>query len=252
MCLLCDMAEAGLTRRHLLKTGAALACTAGAMTMAPLAMAPLMMAPSPAAAKEAAKPAPLPPDEALRRLTAGNARYVANTSHNRDYSVGRAARARAQSPFAGIVSCADSRVAPEILFDQGPGELFIVRLAGNFVNDDGLASLEYGVTVLNIPLILVLGHTGCGAIGATIKTIQDGAQLPGHLPVLVEALKPGVQAAMAGKPADLMAEATAENVRHNVRRLAGAEPIVAPLVAERRVRIAGGIYDIATGKVTLL
>ncbi|CAO3431254.1 carbonic anhydrase [Azospirillum endophyticum] len=243
MCLLCEMAGSELTRRHLIKTGGVLAGTAGALALAPF----------PVAAKEKEKPAPAPtPDEALRRLTAGNARYVANTSRNRDHSAGRAARARAQFPFAGIVSCADSRVSPEILFDQGPGELFIVRVAGNFVNDDGLASLEYGVKVLNIPLILVLGHTGCGAIGATIKTIQDGMQLPGHLPVLIDALKPGVEAAMARKPADLMAEATAENVRHNVRRLAAAEPILSPLAADGRVKIVGGVYDIATGKVVLL
>ncbi|BAI75793.1 carbonic anhydrase (plasmid) [Azospirillum sp. B510] len=248
MCLLCETAEAGLSRRHLLRTGAALAGTAGALTMAPLA----------ATAKEAAKdkaappPPPLSPDKALRRLTAGNARYAANTARNRDYSVGRAARAAAQFPFAAIVSCADSRVSPEILFDQGPGDLFVVRVAGNFVNDDGLASLEYGVKMLNIPLILVLGHSGCGAIGATIKAIQDGAQLPGHLPGLVDALKPGVEAAIARKPADLMAEATMENVRHNVRRLADAQPIVAPMVADSRVRIVGGLYDIATGKVGLL
>ncbi|MBK1839052.1 carbonic anhydrase [Azospirillum sp. YIM B02556] len=247
MCLLCEMAGSELTRRHLIKTGGVLAGTVGTLAGA-LALAPL-----PVAAKEKEKPAaPLTPDEALRRLTAGNARYAANTSRNRDHSAGRAARAQSQHPFAGIVSCADSRVAPEILFDQGPGELFIVRVAGNFVNDDGLASLEYGVKVLNIPLILVLGHTGCGAIGATIKTIRDGTQLPGHLPVLIDALKPGVEAAMARKPADLMAEATAENVRHNVRRLAEAEPILSPLAADGRMKVVGGVYDIATGKVALL
>ena len=167
-------------------------------------------------------------------------------------SAGRAARSRAQFPIAGIVSCADARVAPELLFDQGPGELFIVRVAGNFINDDGLASLEYGVKFLNVPVILVLGHSGCGAIGATIKAIQDKAELPGHLPELVASLKPGVEAAIARKPADLLAEATAENVRHNVKRLAGAAPIVSALVDAKRVRIAGGVYDIATGKVALL
>lgn len=243
MCLLCETAGVGLSRRHLFKTGAALAGSVGALTVPSL----------PAWAKDSA-PAPnaIAPDEALRRLMKGNARYAANTSRNKDYSVGRAARSRAQFPIAGIVSCADARVAPELLFDQGPGELFIVRVAGNFVNDDGLASLEYGVKFLNVPVILVLGHSGCGAIGATIKAIQDKAELPGHLPELVASLKPGVEAAIARKPADLLAEATAENVRHNVKRLAGAEPIVSELVDAKRVRIAGGVYDIATGKVTLL
>ncbi|PWC34744.1 carbonic anhydrase [Azospirillum sp. TSO35-2] len=240
---MCETAAGGLSRRHLFRTGAALAASAGALTMPSV----------PALAKEAAPAAnAIAPDKALQRLLAGNARYVANVSRNKDFSAGRMARARAQFPIAGIVSCADSRVAPELVFDQGPGELFIVRVAGNFVNDDGLASLEYGVKFLNMPLILVLGHSGCGAVSATIKAIQDKAELPGHLPALVDALKPGVEAAIARNPANLLAEATAENVRHNVRRLGQAEPIVSALVAEKRVRVVGGVYDIATGKVTLL
>src|SRR3546814_17031395 len=97
----------------------------------------------------------------------------------------RAARAQAQYPIASILVCADSRVAPELLFDQAPGELFVTRVAGNFVNDDGLASLEYGVKFLGIPLIVVLGHSGCGAVGATIKVVQETAALPGHPPGLV-------------------------------------------------------------------
>lgn len=111
---------------------------------------------------------PATPDEALRRLKDGNARYVSNTEINTDHSVGRAIRAGGQAPFAAIVSCADSRVAPELIFDQGPGDLFVIRVAGNFVNEDGLASLEYGALVLGIKTIIVLGHSSCGAVEATI------------------------------------------------------------------------------------
>ena len=110
--------------------------------------------------------------------------HAANLSTNRDPSAGRIARAAAQYPFAAIVSCADSRVVPEFAFDQGPGELFVVRVAGNVVDDDGLATLEYGVKALGVPLIVVLGHSGCGAVAATIKVVKEGVTLPGHLPGL--------------------------------------------------------------------
>lgn len=106
------------------------------------------------------------PDAALERLMAGNARYAANAMQRQDFSAGRAARVTAQFPIAAILSCSDSRVAPELAFDQGPGDLFIVRLAGNFVDDDGLASLEYAVKFLGVPLLMVLGHTNCGAVAA--------------------------------------------------------------------------------------
>src|SRR3712207_3984048 len=108
-------------------------------------------------------------------------------------SAGRVARAAVQYPFAAILSCADSRVSPELAFDQGPGELFVVRLAGNFVNDDGLASLEYGTRFLGVPLVMILGHSNCGAVSATIKVLQEGAALPGHLPELVNSIKPAVE-----------------------------------------------------------
>jgi carbonic anhydrase len=113
----------------------------------------------------------------------GNARYVAKKPAHRDFSAGRAARTRSQYPVAAILSCADSRVAPEFAFDQGPGDLFVVRLAGNFANDDGLASLEYAVKFLGVPLVMVLGHANCGAIGAAIKVVDDNAELPDICPV---------------------------------------------------------------------
>jgi carbonic anhydrase len=207
---------------------------------------------SAAAAETPAAPNSIPPDEALKRLMDGNARYAGNTSTNIDYSAGRAARAQGQYPFASIVSCSDSRVAPEILFDQGPGELFIVRVAGNFVNEDGLASLEYGALVLGSPLILVLGHTSCGAVDATIKVVKEGNKLPGHLPSLVDAIRPSVEAAIAEKPTDLLAAATIENVRDNVEYLKKDQPVLSDMMKSGKVNVVGGIYELATGKVSLI
>lgn len=195
---------------------------------------------------------PVVGDEALKRLTEGNARYAANQPKERDFSAGRAARAKSQYPFASILSCADSRVAPELAFDQGPGDLFVVRVAGNFVNEDGLASLEYGAQVLGSQLILVLGHTSCGAVSATIDVVKNNTKLPGHLPSLIGAIRPAVLEAQKEAPADLLKAATIANVRFNVESLKRAKPILAQRMAEKKLVVAGGVYDLATGKVELV
>ncbi len=134
------------------------------------------------------------PAAALDRLMKGNARYVEGVSRRHDFKSEREALVGGQNPFASILSCADSRIAPEYAFDSGRGDLFVCRVAGNFANDDTVASLEYGVAVLNSPLILVLGHDSCGAVDATIKSLKDNTTLPGHLPSLVNALAPAVKA----------------------------------------------------------
>jgi carbonic anhydrase len=201
---------------------------------------------------EQPKPNAIGADAALRRLMEGNARYVANKPAHRDFSAGRAARTRSQYPIAAVLSCADSRVAPEFGFDQGPGDLFVVRLAGNFANDDGLASLEFAVKFLGVPLVMVLGHSNCGAIGAAIKAVEDNAELPGHLPGLVQSLKPAVDAAKAKSPHDLLAAAITENVALNVKRLETAQRLLANFAKTNTVKIVGGVYDLATGKIGLL
>ncbi|MFH1343810.1 MAG: carbonic anhydrase [Pseudomonadota bacterium] len=239
MCEQCNNDVPNFSRRSLFGLG--LAATVAAATFPALPAWSKTTSPAPNA---------ISPDEALKRLQEGNARYAANTSRNKDFSAGRAARASAQYPFASIVSCADSRLAPELAFDQGLGELFVVRVAGNFTNEDGLASLEYGSVVLGVPLILVLGHSNCGAVNATIKSVKEGTTLPGHLPSLINAIRPAVVAAEAKKPADLLAEATAENVRLNVKYLQTAKPLLADLVAAGKLKVAGAVYDIATGKIT--
>ncbi|SDU07243.1 carbonic anhydrase [Stappia sp. ES.058] len=241
---MCDNHSFDVSRRGLLGLGAAAASTA---------FAGGFVLPGRALAEETpAAPNDIGPDEAMKRLNDGNARYVSNTPANADFSAGRAARAGAQYPFAGLLSCADSRVSPELVFDQGPGELFVMRVAGNFVDVSGLASIEFGVAALGIPLLVVLGHSNCGAISATIDVIENGTELPGHLPELVNALKPGVEMALAEKPANPLDAATRQNVLYNVEKLKAATPIVADAVAAGRVKVVGGVYDIATGKVEFL
>lgn len=191
-------------------------------------------------------------DAALQRLVQGNARYVSGQSTQRDFSVGRVARTRGQKPFAAILGCADSRVSPELAFDQGPGDLFVVRLAGNFLNDDALASLEYAIKVLEVPLIMVLGHTSCGAVSASIKVLQEKARLPGKLPSLAEAIRPAVEGAARRQPADLLAASTVQNVRYGVARLATSAPILAEMTQRGALKVVGGVYDLATGKVGLV
>ncbi|WP_458790869.1 carbonic anhydrase [Yoonia sp. MH D7] len=195
---------------------------------------------------------PVSPDEALQRLIDGNARYVANAAINTDYSVGRAARAKGQQPFAAVVCCSDSRVAPELLFDQGPGALFVVRVAGNFINEDGLASLEFGAAILGLKLIVVLGHSSCGAVRATISSIEDKALPPGHLPSLVNAIRPAVYDAMTDNPEDLLVAATARNAEINAKRAQTEGPILSELHEAGILKSAAGVYEITTGKVTFL
>ena len=155
--------------------------------------------PLPHALAQIAKAPPKPenvlsPDAALQRLMQGNARYVDGVSKRHDFSHEREPLRTGQNPFAGILSCADSRIAPEYCFDTARGDIFVCRVAGNFASAEIVASLEYAVQVLKTPLVLVLGHDACGAVDATIKSIKDGTALPGHLPTLVAAISPAVKA----------------------------------------------------------
>jgi carbonic anhydrase len=195
---------------------------------------------------------PVTPDEAMKRLVDGNARYVAGTPQQADYSAGRLKRATGQQPFAAIVACSDSRVVPELVFDQGPGELFIVRVAGNFIDENGLASLEFATAVLGVKLILVLGHASCGAVQATITSIKDNTLPPGHLPSLVNAIRPAVYDAMRSNPADLLAAASDMNVKMNAKLAQTAAPILSERAAAGQLKSAAAMYDIGTGKVNFL
>jgi carbonic anhydrase len=207
------------------------------------------LAPWRALADAAAPQNAISPEAALQRLIDGNARYVAGRSEARDYAAGRAATAKAQYPIAAILGCADSRVAPETVFDQGLGDLFVVRIAGNYLNPDSLASLEFAVAVTKVPLILVLGHSSCGAVKATVAEITAPQSLPGHIGDIAIALRAGVEPAVkAGGDLDA---AIGANVDYNVARIAAAQPVIAQAVAAGKVKVAGGVYDLASGKVAM-
>jgi len=203
------------------------------------------------AAAASPPPTTITGEEALQRLIAGNARYRANQTHGRDFAAGRAARVTTHRPVASVLSCSDARVGPEFIFDQGPGDLFVVRVAGNILQQEGLASLEYAAQFLGSPLIFVLGHSSCGAMDAAIKVVQDNAALPGHLPALIEQLKPAVLAAQSQQPARLLDAAILENVRRTMRGVTEAQPMLSAMIADGRVKVAGGVYDIASGRVSL-
>jgi carbonic anhydrase len=236
--------EPEVSRRDFLRTGALAALIPWGMGVAIAADPPAPGAAPPANA--------IAPADALKRLMDGNARYAANTLNERDFSSGRAARVQGQYPIAQILSCSDSRVSPELLFDQGPGDLFVMRVAGNIVTPDLLASLEYGAQFLGAPLIMVLGHSGCGAVDAAIKVLKSKAVLPGHLPELIAAIKPAVIAAEKTKTGNLLDDAVAENVRRQVARLKISPPIVQKLYAGKKIDIVGAVYDLATGKIAVI
>jgi carbonic anhydrase len=191
---------------------------------------------------------PMSPDAALQALMEGHAAYQKGHVDFGDYTASRATLAAGQEPIAAVLACADSRVAPELLFNQGPGRLFVVRVAGNVENAEALASLEFGTHVLGIPLIMVLGHSACGAVAAAIKVQQENAALPG----LIRLIIPAVRTAMATNPPDLLTAATVENVRGTMRDIAAAAPLIAPAVASGQVKVVGGVYDIATGAITMV
>ena len=246
MCNLCGDVDhdhdANVSRRRFLGAGAvAVAALSGAVWAAD--------PPKPGAAPP---PNAIAPADALKRLMEGNARYAANNPTERDFSATRAARAQAQYPIASILSCADSRVVPDLVFDQSPGDLFVCRVAGNIMTTNLLASLEYGVQFLGSPFILVLGHSSCGAVDAALKVVKSNAQLPGHLPELITAIKPAAISAAKVAPNDMLNYAIADNVRRQVARLKAAAPIVGKAYRDKKIDIAGGVYDIATGKVTLV
>lgn len=249
MCVLCETksmfsgaAVASPSRRQWLKV-------AGAASLA----APLSLGATAAFASSPPKPANvLTPDQALERLMKGNERYVSGSTQVVNFDKTRAALAGGQNPYACLVSCADSRIGPEYAFDEGRGDLFVTRVAGNFVNTDILASLEYGTAVLGAPLIMVLGHTSCGAIGATVQAVTENASFPGHIQSLTTALAPAVRQSQAAGAKDLVMAATLDNVRLNVRKLQQANPILAERVAKGQLKVVGAIYHLDTGKVEMV
>jgi len=216
------------------------------------------------------------PAEAISRLKEGNGRYTSgNQQHPHDSSDERkhmatnsyenagmtflgmtaeqAAKRRgeltkSQHPFATIVSCSDSRVPPEIVFNEGLGDLFVVRVAGNVINDENVGSIEYSVDHLGVRMIVVLGHQRCGAVKAAKETIAAKGKAPAHIQSLVNAIRPAVEATMNS---DLEATVKA-NVKDVVQALRESTPILKPQIDSGAVRVIGGYYSLDTGSVTFL
>jgi len=244
MCAICGKPSLqhgpGYSRRNFLKlvggAGLALAATGQGLFAAP-----------------ATTPKPqnvLTPEQALARLKKGNERYVEGIAKRHDFKAEREALVGGQNPYAGILSCADSRIAPEYTFDAGRGDLFVVRVAGNFADVDGTASFEYAVKFLGTTLLVVLGHDKCGAVSAAIDA-EKGGKLPGHLPELVEHIIPAVKKAQHLE-GNLLSASIRENVRINVENLKTASPILSQAVQEKKVMVVGGIYKLEDGRIDWL
>jgi carbonic anhydrase len=219
----------GLARRRFLALGAAAALASG-----------LALGSHPARAQTS-----LSPDAALERLMAGNARYVANnlTSFKDDLPALRAATVDKQEPFAAVLSCADSRVPVELVFDQGIGRLFVTRVAGNVATAEVIASLEYGAAELGTRVIMVLAHQGCGAVKAAV----GGHDVPGQ----ISALYAPLQAAVEQGHHDY--ESTAKiNAQIQANLLATASPLLAGMIAKGDLKVVGAYYSLETGRVSLL
>ena len=214
-----------------------------------------LLAARPAAA--AAKKTSLTAAQALALLKEGNEKFIIDSPLRA--AQGRERRleiARGQTPFAVLVTCADSRVPPELLFGRGLGELFIVRNAGNSVDTVAQGSIEYAVAELGVPLIVVLGHERCGAVEAAVAVVERNATFPGNIGQMVEPIVPAVLKARAGldktKPFDsqtLLEAAVRENVRRVVQRLRTSEALLLEPVRTKRLMVVGARYDLDDGKV---
>ena len=186
--------------------------------------------------------------EALDALIEGNRRFAAGASAHPHHDPGRRSEvAKGQHPRAAIVACSDSRVGPEIVFDQGLGDIFVVRTAGNLIDAIGLGSLEYAAAHLGVPLIAVMGHSHCGAFQAAAET----SVAPGRLSVIAAALAPAIEKAK-GSPGNLADAAARENVKSTVAMLKACESVIKALVEEGRLRIVGAFYDIERGTVEFM
>jgi carbonic anhydrase len=191
-------------------------------------------------------------NQALQRLMAGNARFVADRDENLDEGVARrVAVSKGQEPFATVIGCVDSRVPIELVFDQGLGDLVVVRSAGEALDHSVIGSLEFGVAELHTPLLMVLGHQRCGALTATIKALDAGQRTAeaGELGYLVETLAPAVRQ-VAGKPGDRLTNAIHANVDLTLAKLRQS-PVIGPLEKAGKLKLVGAYYELDTGKVIL-
>jgi carbonic anhydrase len=236
------LSRTALSRRDVLRMAAVSAVGAGA------AAAGILATPAQALAEEfpaGFTRAVNTPDEAMRALREGNARFVAGrvTEPNRNLARVREVAPK-QTPFAAVLGCADSRVPVELVFDQGFGDLFVCRAAGNVVTPEIIASLEFGTLVLGSKVLVVLGHSSCGAVAATIA----GDPVPGQISTLYQRIQPAVDA-VASRELEPVA---AENVRMQVRLLRRSSPVIAGLIRDGKLQVVGGMYDLKTGAVKFM
>lgn len=255
MCQLCvDKSESNLNpmqpaRRALLKL-----VGSSPLWMAGLGTSTMMVN----ARADDAHPTPKPeniitPDQALERLMKGNGRYVnGNINTNDAYKSVEAGLKHGQNPYAVILSCADSRVSPELCFDEGPGDLFVNRIAGNYVTTDLLGSIEYGTLVLKSPLVMVLGHTECGAIKAAMKAEEENTSFPGHIQSITSHISAAVRSAKQQGGKITTTDVVKANIKLNVAYLQQSTPIIRQLVQENKVKIVGGMYNLENGTVSLV
>lgn len=188
------------------------------------------------------------PDAALEKLLDGNKRFIQQKSQHPHQSKTRLEEvAQSQHPFATILSCADSRVSGEILFDQGMGDLFDIRIAGNIVTPEALGSIEYAAVELSCPLIMVLGHERCGAVTAAVK----GEPLPGLMGTFVKGIKPAISD-IKGFSKEAVEKAVVENVKYQVQKMRDNSQLLSQLVDASKLKIVGGRYDLDTAEVTIV
>ena len=204
--------------------------------------------------QEKAKPAPPKDgDEAMTRLLAGNERFISGElNHPHTAADWRKRLVGGQNPFVTIIGCADSRVPPELLFDQGFGDLFVIRVAGNVIDTDVAGSVEYGVDHLATKLVVVMGHEGCGAVTAALQKMADIEKEPNEIQALVGKIKPAVREFDEGVSLEERLKTSVEdNVRNSVKLLK-AIPDLAKAEEESRTKVVGAVYEIKTGRVRVI
>lgn len=185
------------------------------------------------------------PDKAIEMLKAGNKRFVKSRKEERDLMLQMNQTSSGQYPFAAMLSCIDSRVPAELVFDQGIGDIFNVRVAGNIVNEDVLGSLEYSCKVAGSKLIVVLGHTKCGAVTAACKHVELG-----NITLLLSKIKPAVDHVMTGEAdAETIEKVALKNIELSMERIRAESPILAEMESNGEIKIAGAVYDVGSGAV---
>lgn len=237
--------EPRLTRRGLIAAAGAASVVASGTGQLDLAVA---------AATPKPPPRPRTPNEALRALLDGNKRYVSGHIQSLDYNQLGERIAETQKPIAAIVTCADSRISPPVIFDLGIGNVFVSRVAGNSLDSGTLGSTEYAVAVLGVLLVMVLGHSDCGAVKAGIAVANGEKSYPksryGAIGEIVDAVAGPVSSLPPAQRT--LDRSIAKNAQAQAQRFAAAEPIIAPAVAANKLLVVAGVYDIASGRVSLV